>query len=105
MSNLKGSSAFDVFVCILHAPLLILLLKLVQNHRLPRIYRDVGFLGLPLLIAMTIFADTGYLTLFLLIVTEIYIVRNRHAINIEDNHALVMECKDKTYISLFKGEF
>lgn len=69
MSNLKGSSAACIVACLLHVPVFVMLTKLIQKGRKPRLLREFFFLCLPLLLTMTIFADYTYLSLFIGLIT------------------------------------
>lgn len=108
-SNLKGSSAWDVLLCILHLPALILLLKLVQCHRRPRLIRDFVFLVTPLLFCLTIFSEGSHLSLILIIISDIYLYRS---IKAQEDHMTMSNAfsdhnveifSEKSFLSLFKG--
>ena len=112
-SNLKGSSALDVLVCILHLPALVLLLKLVQGHKRPRLLRDYFFLAFPCLLSITVFSTAGCLSLLLITLSDIYIYRTHSKATSDDisvpntrfkvtdsNQEITTE---KSYLSLFKG--
>jgi hypothetical protein len=100
-------------VCILHLPALVLLLKLVQSHRRPRLLRDYVFLALPCLLTTTVFANAGYLSLLLITLSDVYIYRTQNKGTSDDIPAVNTRLKsfeinqdvitDKSYLSLFKG--
>lgn len=109
MSNVKGASAADVLVCLAHGPALIVILKLVQGGRKPRLIRDVACLGWPMLASVTILGDKsrGYLSLLILLLTAIFVVRTNNRDAQEDSNKpreVVDEVScDRTFLSLFKG--
>ena len=115
VSNLKGTSAADVLICLSYVPVAVILLKLVQKSSLPLYLRDVAYLVVPILLNLTILADFSYITLFALLLCELYTLQKILQIslrgsNISDdifyysaeNNSLL---KSKTsFISLFRGK-
>lgn len=111
VSNLKGTSAGDVFIILVHLPLAILLLKLVQGSSRPLYLRDLMYLALPLLLSLTVLADFSYLSGVLLLIGELFVLQMRHvkSIRVTDTDNSVdtslnpPQSNQLTFISLFKG--
>ena len=116
VSNLKGTSAACVLVCLAHAPLSVLFLKLVQKRKRPLLQRDLLYLVLPILLNLTILADYCYITLLLLVGLETAFVLKverewkRRKLLIEESTILTTPCtpihdipSKLTYLTLFKG--
>eukprot|EP01039_Chlorochromonas_danica_P012293 gene12293-14018_t len=57
VSNLSGSSAECVVLCLAHVPAYILLTKMIQGFSAPRVLLDFMGLGLPLMLTMTVFSE------------------------------------------------
>ena len=78
VSNLKGTSAGCVLICLLHVPVSILLLKSVQKASAPSYFRDFAYLVTPILLSVTLLADYGYFTsAILLLVGVLKLRRNK----------------------------
>jgi len=124
VSNLKGTSAGDVFVVLVHLPLAILLLKLVQgssssssSSSRPLFLRDFVYLALPLLLSLTVLADLSYVSAVLLLIGELFTLqmkqqqKSTRLTNTENHPAdsntdLLQQqhtSHNLTFISLFKG--
>ena len=116
VSNLKGTSAACVLVCLAHAPLSVLLLKLVQKRKRPLLQRDLLYLVLPILLNLTILADYCYITVLMMLGLEIAFVLKverewkRRKMLMEDSSVLMTPCtpihdvpSKLTYLTLFKG--
>ena len=71
VSNLKGSSIGCILACLIHVPIFILLLKIVQNKCKPTVSRDFLLLVLPLLLIITVFSNHNYWSI-ILFVTILY---------------------------------
>lgn len=107
VSNLKGTSVGCIFFILAHSAVFILLLKMVQMNKRPRILRDFAFLVFPMLVSMTILADQCYWSLPLIVATELYIIyrdRNDSSFNSTEVHNFFQESNArKSYLTLFKG--
>jgi len=108
VSNIKGTSVGCVLVCLLHLPMLILLTKLFQGRRKPRIIRDLVFLVLPILATITILAEYNYWSLLSAICISVLFM-NSSDINCDSNS--LNSCShyastyhSTSYITLFKGK-
>lgn len=69
VSNLNGSSTASVIICLAHVPALILLTKLVQKGKKPRLFFEFLFFSFPMLLCMTIFADYSMISLSIILLT------------------------------------
>jgi hypothetical protein len=76
VSNLKGSSVGCILACLMHIPAYVLLLKLAQRHRKPRLSRDYCLLVFPLLLTVTVFANHNYWSITALIVVLFFLLRS-----------------------------
>lgn len=114
VSNIKGTSVGCVLVCLLHLPMLILLTKLFQGTRKPRIIRDLIFLVLPILATITVLAEYNYWSLLSAICISVLFL-NSSDLNYDlnkdhvggsnsptsSNYAMIYN--STSYITLFKG--
>jgi phosphatidylinositol glycan class W len=113
VSNLKGTSAGCVLVCLAHAPLAVLGLKMVQKRKRPLLQRDALFLVLPVLLNMTLLADYCYWTfvVFLgLVVAYVWKVesdvRRRKVVTLDaapESSSSSSNSDKLSYLTLFKG--
>mmetsp|Transcript_14027 Transcript_14027/g.20977 ORF Transcript_14027/g.20977 Transcript_14027/m.20977 type:complete len:565 (-) Transcript_14027:11-1705(-) len=110
VSNLKGTSLSCVLVCLAHVPACILLLKLVQAWRRPRILRDLFVLVYPLMFSLTIFSGHGYWSLPSLFSIAFMISQlkgDRRGAGLSSDHFGSTTLEDSqtklSYLSLFKG--
>lgn len=113
VSNLQGSSVFEVLACVSQVPAFIMLLKLVQRNSKPSIIRDFLLFTLPTLLSITLFANLNYWSLLVLVVgLGYYHSRDRNRITQPStppttplNPSNLGETDDTSYLTLFKGEF
>ena len=116
VSNIKGTSVGCVLVCLLHLPMLILLTKLFQGRRKPRIIRDLVFLVLAILATITILAEYNYWSLLTAICISVLFMNSSDLIcDLNRDHVFVGDSNNPTssshaiiynstsYITLFKG--
>lgn len=76
VSNLKGSSIGCIIACLMHVPIFILILKLVQRYKKPSLARDFLILVFPSLLVVTVFANYNYFTLVMLSIILFLIIRS-----------------------------
>lgn len=113
VSNLKGTSIGCIYFCLSHVPALVLLLKLVQANRRPRLLRDFTFLVIPILLIITLLADQSFWTLPCLLLGEILAINRlqfRKGLGVfigdipSSGNVNTISSNKKTYLSLFKGK-
>ena len=117
VSNIKGTSVGCVLVCLLHLPIFILLTKLFQGKRKPRIIRDLVFLVLPILATITVLAEYNYWSLLSAICISVLFMNSSDlTYDLNRDHVLVGDSNSPTssshaiiyystsYITLFKGK-
>jgi len=117
VSNIKGTSVGCVLVCLLHLPMFILLTKLFQGKRKPRIIRDLVFLVLPILATITVLAEYNYWSLLSAICISVLFMNSSDlTYDLNRDHVLVGDSNSPTssshaiiyystsYITLFKGK-
>ena len=76
VSNLKGSSIGCIIVCLMHVPVFILTLKLVQRYKKPTLMRDFLILVFPSLLVVTVFANYNYVSLVALTIILCLVMRS-----------------------------
>ena len=106
VSNLKGTSVGCILSCLAHAPVLILMIKLVQKTSSPIFFRDMMYLVIPLLLSITILADYCLLSLLAIIFAQICFLQMQQTASIPSDKNLVTMLSGKSrksFISLFKG--
>mmetsp|Transcript_11546 Transcript_11546/g.25939 ORF Transcript_11546/g.25939 Transcript_11546/m.25939 type:complete len:349 (+) Transcript_11546:67-1113(+) len=106
VSNGKGTSVGCIMAYIAHVPAFIVLLKLSQGFRKPRIVRDVAVLVVPTLLSMTVLAEYNYWSLTCIIVLLTIAVNTSQ----RDSHTDTADVGDQgmgyqntSYLTLFKG--
>ena len=110
VSNAQGTSVGCVFACMVHAPALIVLLKMSQGHGSPHVLRDYALLVIPIFLSTTVFADWNYWTVAALYISLIalWLARSKHNLilshmesnpNTEDTSTQI----STSYLTLFKG--
>ncbi len=111
VSNLKGTSVACVIACIAHVPCCIVLLKIAQKSKKPRLLRDICFVVVPMLLIVTVMADYNYMTvLSTLIVLAVMYFRTSGKLPVNDSNnsspdkVNINPSKQNTYyLTLFKG--
>lgn len=109
VSNLKGTSVACVVTCLAHVPAFIMLAKVMQRTRKPRIIREFLCLSFPLLLTITVFADYSYLSLTILGITlgVLNFQHRKHLLSDLQAGKLEQQMDDKNdrtaYLTLSKG--
>lgn len=107
VSNLTGTDITCILACVAHIPLLVLLLKIVQQTNKPMILRDILFLVVPLILVTTISANYNFWTVFLLAIYITALYRSYCGDTIDFSplqfHNIEQRRNNTYFLTLFKG--
>lgn len=115
VSNIKGTSIGCIIACLLHIPAYILMLKISQFRRKPRIIRDYCLLTVPMLLTITVVVDHNYWSLACVTALLIYVIKSdTHDSDgsVDATDMNIMSSNNErperltgstTYLTLFKG--
>jgi hypothetical protein len=104
VSNGKGTSVGCIMAYMAHVPAFIVLLKLSQGFRKPRIVRDVAVLVVPTLLSMTVLAEYNYWSLACIIVLlTIAVNTSQRDSHTDTDVASEVGYQNTSYLTLFKG--